>query len=245
MRIIAIANQKGGVGKTTTAVTLAHDLARKGHSVVLVDLDAQGNVASCLGMSPAPGLYELLLGIVPLEELLLEPRPSLWLIPSDGSTAKLKSILAGESYRERILAEALEPLTADFVILDTGPSRDLLHENAHHAANEVIIPAALDHLALIGIAQEIETLKDIREHGHPVEVLAILPTFWEAVTNESSINLEKLVDTFGDMVLPAIPRTTRLREAPAVGQTIWEYLSEDHRACKAYASLTRRVIHGE
>jgi chromosome partitioning protein len=244
MRSIAIANQKGGVGKTTTAVTLAHALAQLGHSVVLVDLDAQGNVSSCFGLTPSPGLYKLLLGLQPLEDLLVEVRPSLWLLASDASTAKLKTILAAESYRETILARALHPVEADFVILDTGPSRDLLHDNAHHAVTEVIVPVAVDHLALIGVAQELDTLKVVREHGHPVEVTAILPTFWDATTIESSVNLRKLVETFGDLVLPAVPRTTRLREAPALGRTLWEHLAEEHPAAQAYTRLTRRVLNG-
>jgi chromosome partitioning protein len=245
MRTIAIANQKGGVGKTTTAVTLAHALAQRGHRVVLVDLDAQGNAASCFGRTPFPALYHLLLGLTPLEDLLYEVRPSLWLLASDASTAKLKTIMAAESYRETLLARALRPVEADFVILDTGPSRDLLHDNAHHAAGEVIIPVGVDHLALIGVAQELETLNVVREHGHPLEVTAILPTFWDATTIESAVNLQKLAETFGDLVLPAVPRTTRLREAPALGRTLWEHLAEKHPATRAYHRLTRRVLDGQ
>jgi len=244
MRTIAIANQKGGVGKTTTAIALSHDLARRGHSTVLVDLDAQGNAAPCLGLSPGPALYRLLLGLAPLDDLLVEARPNLWFLASDASTAKLKPALAAEAYRETILAKALEPLEAEFCILDTGPSRDVLHDNAHHAASEIITPVALDHLALIGVAQELETLKVVRDHGHAVEMVAILPTFWDATTTESATNLKKLVDTFGDLVLPAVPRTTRLREAPAYGQTLWEYMREDHLAWQAYERLTRRVLDG-
>jgi len=245
MPTIAIANQKGGVAKTTTAVTLAHDLARKGYSVVLVDLDAQGNVAPCFGLPPSPGLYELLLNLKSLEQLLIEVRPSLWLLPSDANTAKLKMILAAEPYRETVLARALAPLGADYVILDTGPSRDILHDNAHHAADQIIIPAAVDHLALIGVVQEMDSLQIVREHGHPVEVVAILPTFWDATTNESAINLRRLAEAFGDLVLPAIPRTTRLREAPALGLTLWEHLKENHPAYVAYQHLTRRVLNGQ
>jgi len=245
MRVIAVANQKGGVAKTTTAVTLAHDLARRSHSVILVDLDAQGNVAPCFGLPPSPGLYKLLLSLVPMDDLLVEVRPSLWLLPSDSSTAKLKMILAAEPYRETILARALAVVDADYVILDTGPSRDLLHDNAHHAAEEVICPVAVDHLALIGVAQEMETLKFIRAHGHAVEMAAILPTFWDKTTNESQVNLSKLVEKFGDLVLPAVPRTTRLREAPALGMTIWEYLKPNHSAYRAYQRLTERILHGK
>jgi chromosome partitioning protein len=118
-----------------------------------------------------------------------------------------------------------------------------MHDNAHHAASEIIIPAAVDHLALVGVAQEFETLKLIRAHGHAVEVTAVLPTFFDSVTNESAINLRKLAEAFGSLVLPAVPRTTRLREAPAYGRTIWEHLPATHPACTAYRHLTERVLH--
>lgn len=244
MRIIAIANQKGGVGKTTTAAALAHALARRGYTVCAADLDAQGNLSVSFGLKPEPGLFQLLTGGIPLSDVLTEARPNLWLLPSDTTTAKLKTILAGEAYREGILARALGSLDVDYVILDTGPSRDLIHDMAHQAAGEVVIPAALDHLALVGVAQQVDTLGIVREHGHPIEVMAILPTFYDRVTIESSTNLQKLAKTFGGLVLPAVPRTVKLREAPAYGYTVWEHLPANHPACQAYERLTERVIHG-
>jgi len=243
MRTIAIANQKGGVGKTTTAVALAHDLTRHNYTVALVDLDAQGNAAVALGLKCQPALFRLLSGTSSIAEALIEARPGLWFLPGDPSTAKLKTMLAGETYREMILARALAALEVDYVILDTGPSRDLLHDMAQQAADEVVIPAALDHLALVGVAQQIDSLKVAREHGHAIEVIAILPTFYDSVTIESAANLHRLADTFGDLVLPAVPRTTKLREAPAFGLTIWEHLPAKHPACVAYENLTRRILH--
>jgi chromosome partitioning protein len=242
MPTIAIANQKGGVGKTTTAVALAHDLARRGHDAVLVDLDAQGNAAACFGRPPTPGLYRLLLGRASADKLLIEVRPRLWLLPGDSSTARLKLILAGEAYRETLLARALESLTKSWVILDTPPGRDLLHDMAHHAANLVIAPVAVDHLALVGVAQELDTLRLVREHGHDAELVAILPTFFDYVTRESRENLRRLVDTYGELVVPAVPRTVKLREAPAFGRTIWEHVPEGHEARRSYTRLTERVL---
>ena len=197
--------------------------------MALVDLDAHGNLAPCLGLKPSPGLYRLLLDLAPLGDLLLEVRPNLWLLPGDSATAKAKAWLATESYRETILAKALPPLDVDFCVLDTGPSRDVMHDGAHHAADEVICPVAVDMLALIGVAQEMETLQVVREHGHDVTMLAILPTLWDPVTKESATNLELLARNYGPLVLPAIPRTVRLREAPAYGRTLWEQLKPDHR----------------
>lgn len=242
-RTIQIANQKGGVAKTTTAITLAHGLARRGYRVCLVDLDAQGNASIGLGRQPSPGLSRLLGGRATLAEVLVEARPDLWLLPGDTTTAELKNELAGRAFREKILARALADLTTDFVILDTGPSRDLLHTMAAMAADEVIIPAALDHLALVGVAQQLDSLGEVRENGHPLEVTAILPTFYDAVTRESAANLAHLATTYGDLVLPAVPRTTKLREAPAYGQTLWEYLTEGTPAWIAYSYLLRRVLH--
>ena len=242
-RTIAIANQKGGVAKTTTAVSLAHGLARRGFTVCLVDLDAQGNASVALGQKPSPGLSRLLSGRATLADVLIEARPDLWLLPGDTTTAELKNELAGRAFRERILARALAGLSTDFVILDTGPSRDIMHTMAHMTADEVIIPTALDHLALVGVAQQLDSLGEVRENGHPLEVTAILPTFWDSTTRESATNLQHLVDTYGDLVLPAVPRTTRLREAPAYGQTLWEYLPDDHPATISYKYLTRRVLH--
>lgn len=241
-RIIAIANQKGGVGKTTTAVSLAADLARRGYTVILADLDAQGNASASLGLTPSPALLRLLLDRAPIGELLQEVRPGLQLLASDGSTARLKVALAGEPYRETILARALQDAPADFVLLDCGPGRDLLTDMAHEAAGEIVAPVACDHLALLGITQELETLQAVRAHGHAVEMTAILPTFWDATTTESRVNLQRLVDTFGALVLPAVPRSTRLRELPALGRTIWEHLPGDHPAAVAYTRLTERVL---
>jgi len=244
MRTIAVANQKGGVGKTTTAVALSHDLARQGHTVVLVDLDAQGNAAACLGLTPAPGLAQLIMGQATIEQVLVEARPNLWLLPGNGDTAMLKGWLMLQDYREERLAEALAPLDVDYCILDTAPSRDVLHMAAHHAAAEVIIPAGLDYLALAGVMQEFDTLAAVRRRRHALEVLAVIPTFWDRSTTESAHNLQELASRYGNLVTPAVGRCTRLREAPALGVTVWEYLAEGHPVRDAYARLTRRVVDG-
>lgn len=243
MRTIAIAQQKGGVGKTTTACALAHGLARQGYTVTLLDLDAQGNTAICLGVKPQPRFHDVMMGRMSMAEALIEARPGLWLLPGDTSTAELKTAWAGKPYRESLLARALAVLQGDFVILDTGPGRDLLHDNAHEAAGEVIIPCAVDHLALVGVGQEFDTLRAVREHGHPVEVTAILPTFFDRTTRESAINLAKLKSTFGDLVLEPVVRTVKLREGPAYGLTVWELLPDGHEASRAYQNLIARVLH--
>lgn len=126
--------------------------------------------------------------------------------------------------------------------MDTGPSRDIIHDNAHMVANQVIIPVAVDHLALIGVYQEFETLKTFRAQSHEIEVIAILPTFFERVTNESTTNLENLIDEFGGLVVPAVPKTVKLREAPAYGKTLWEYVPDGYEAKNSYKKLIERVM---
>jgi len=244
--MLAVAIQKGGCGKTTTAVAIAHRLAQHGRRVVLIDLDAQGNVAPCLGIPPAGDLFRWLILDAPLRDVCCGARPNLWVIRGDSSTAKLKTALAGEAYRETILARKLAPLSGlvDFVVLDTSPGRDILIDNAHHAAQDVVVPVALDHLALLGVAQEFETLQQVRGTGHPAQVLAVLPTFFDPITRESEHNLQRLAETFGDLVLGAVPRTTRLREAPAHGKSVWEYLPADSSVAQAYDRLVRRILDG-
>lgn len=248
--ITATTNQKGGVGKTTTAIALAHGLARLGRTVVLVDLDAQGNAAAALGQQPAPGVTQLLLEGRPIADLCLEIRPNFWLLPGDPSTARLKTELALSFAEGRrtpdLLARALADLDVQHVIIDTGPSRDLLHNLVYHAADNLVIPTTLDFLGLVGVAQQFESLDDVRRSApptaarQPLEVIGILPTFWDATTNESEVNLRQLVKTFGDLVVPAIPRTTRLREAPARGLTPWEILPAKKLA--GYQALLGRLV---
>ena len=248
MKVITIANQKGGVGKTTTTVNLAHGLAQRGKVVVMFDLDAQGNAATCFGVEPADDLHRLILRNEPLRNVVTQVRKRLWLIRSNGSTELVNRALITTDYREYVLRDIIRDdiPRADYVLLDTAPSRSMLNTNAHHAADEVIIPAKLDHLALIGVAQETETLKIVRQHGHEVDVLAILPTFFDKITKETELNYRRLAERFGNLVLPAVPASTRLREASRKGKTAWEYLdpSRHSEILKAYERLIERVLEG-
>lgn len=236
---IAITNQKGGVGKTTAAIALGHGLARAGFSTVLVDLDAQGNAAASLGRRPSPGVQRLLTGATPAADLCTEVRPNFYLLPGDPTTADLKQQLAAAP--PGILRDLLDDLAVDFLIIDTGPSRDVLHTLVYHAADRLVIPTTLDFLGLVGVTQQFESLAGLRRNGRRLEVAGILPTFWDATTNESELNLRTLVETFGELVTPAIPRTTRLREAPARGLTAWEILPPEK--LRGYAAIIDRLTH--
>ncbi len=231
--ILAIANQKGGVGKTTTAVTLAHGLAREGLEVVVIDLDSQGNVADALGLASGNDLYRLLfpgLGAPLAEVVTPSGRNHLDVVRSDKRTANLKMALAGEPFREGVLARALRGAAYDVVILDCAPSVDILHVAALVAADALLVPTRLDQLAIKGVRDVLQSLVAIQQvGGSRCELLGILPTFYDRVTRESHAQLEHLVNTFGALVWPPIPVDTRCRVAPRFGQTLWEF-APDTRA---------------
>lgn len=222
--ILAILNQKGGVGKTTTAVSLAHGLARAGRSVLLVDLDAQGNVADALGLQKGPGLYGLL--IEGRWQPIPSGRPRLDLILGDKTTVQAKQVLAARDFREYALREALEPITAlyDVIVLDVAPGVDILQIAAMVAATHFLIPVSLDHLALVGVGDALVSVASLRKVGaFRGQLLGVLPTFWERTTRESQTQLEILATQFKSLVWPPIPLDVHCREAIAHGQTLYEY----------------------
>jgi chromosome partitioning protein len=223
MKTVAIMNQKGGVGKTTTAVTLGHGLALRGHRALIVDLDAQGNVADALGVEKRGDLYELLVnGQMTITH---SGRPGLDLILGDKRTVEAKAILIGRPFREHALAKALAALDDyDVVILDVAPGVDVLQVGALVAADAFLIPAALDHLAVVGVGDAMASAAALKSAGGMGgRFLGILPTFWERATNESQLQLEFLAAQFGVWVWEPVPRDTKAREATAHGQTLWEY----------------------
>jgi chromosome partitioning protein len=223
--IFAILNQKGGVGKTTTAVTLASGLARMGYRVLLIDLDTQGNVADSLGLSPSDDLRRLLSPDIrcPLQKVFT---PSglerLDIIRSDKSTTALKQTLAGVTLREYVLADVLQDSSYDVIALDCAPSVDLLHFAALVAADYLLIPTRLEKLAVNGVRDALQTLAALKRISH-CQVAGILPTFYERVTLESHEQLIHLAQTFGRLVLPPIPQDTQCRVASRYGKTLWEH----------------------
>jgi chromosome partitioning protein len=239
---IAILNQKGGVGKTTTAVTLASGLARNGYHALLVDLDTQGNVADSLGLPHGDDLRKLLSPDLrfPLHEAITSSeQESLDVIRSDKSTTNLKQTLAGETLREYILADVLENATYDVILLDCAPSADLLHFAALVAADYLLIPTRLDKLAVNGVRDALQTMAALKRISH-CQIAGILPTFYERVTVESHEQLIHLAQTFGRLVLPPIPQDTQCRVASRFGRTLWEY-SPQAKALLGYEQGNRRV----
>lgn len=226
MPILAIANQKGGVGKTTSAVTLAAGLARAGLRTLLIDLDSQSNVADCLGLPAGDDLRRLLSPGQqhPLAQVITPSgRPLLDVVRSDKSTAQIKQALAGDGLAGFVLVDALADVLSTYrwVVLDCAPSIDVLQTAALVAATHLLVPARLDQLALKGVRDALQSLVTTKRVSN-CQLGGILPTFFEQVTAETREQLRHLVEVFGPAVFPVIPTDTRLREAPRFGQTIWE-----------------------
>jgi len=244
MIIITIANQKGGVGKTTTAVTLAHGLALKNNNVLLADLDPQGQCASHLGYSQADGVFNLLVNMPPLRDVVhTTKRANLWLLPGSKRTKTAETMMVIEARGINTLASLLENrINGDhlhFLILDTAPSVGGLQENALFACDLLLIPTAVDYLSLEGVNQILQTLAALARPAPPA--IRILPTFHDGVTNESHTNLEQLQQAFANVLLSPIHRAVALRECPALGKTIFEHAPES-RAAQEYAHVVWEVL---
>jgi chromosome partitioning protein len=251
MSVLAIVNQKGGVGKTTTAVTLAHGFALRGKRVLLIDLDSQGNVADCLGLPEGGDLYDLLSPRNETDpELLIQNvavdsgRPALDVIRSDKTTATLKQMLAGDDFKVYRLQDALEYSTYDLVILDCAPSVDLLQTAAIVAAYYVLVPTRLDQLAMKGVRDVLKSMKTVEGRiRREIRLAGILPTFYDRVTSESYLQLKHLAKAFGPQVLPPIPTDTQCRVASRHGKTLWEF-AQNSRALRGYVHEDGERIGG-
>lgn len=242
MITIAIVNQKGGVGKTTTAVSLATGISLTGKPTLLIDLDPQGNVADSLGIDPGDDLYQwLALGA----NKNVEPLPHLTVIRSDKSTANLKQILASKGFAEFSLVDALDVYKLDYqhdvCILDCAPSLDVLHTAALVAADYVLVPTKLDQLSIKGVQQVLETMEALRRRGAHCVLLGVLPTFYDRQTNESQIQLQNLVDAFGGNVWQPIPTDAAIRTANRMGETVWSYKPRP-RSWEAWSNTVKRLM---
>ena len=244
MVVVTVANQKGGVGKTTTAVTLAHGLAAKHYNVLLVDLDPQGQCASHLGMDAEDGTFNLLANQPPLRDVVRTTgRENLWLLPGSKRTRTAETLMVVEQRGVDTLAGVLEQQVngsqIHFVVLDTAPSAGGLQENGLFAADLLLIPSAVDHLSLEGVAKVLASLQAVRRPTPPA--VRILPTFFDEVTRESKANLTRLREAFGAALLEPIHRAAVLRECPPLGLTIFEHQPES-RAAQEYGAVVWEVI---
>ncbi len=238
-RVITIANQKGGVGKTTSAVNIAAALALGGARVLLIDMDPQGNASTALGLDHregVPGIYEVLGGDAAMADVvqICPDIPNLSGVPATIDLAGAEIELVSQVAREYRLARALEAylaeadadgLSVDYVLLDCPPSLGLLTLNGLVAAREVLLPIQCEYYALEGLSQLLRTIDMVRTHLNPqLEVSAILLTMYDGRTRLAAQVAEEVRTHFGERVLATvIPRNVRVSEAPSYGQTVLTY----------------------
>ena len=246
--VIACANQKGGVGKTTTVVNLAAYLALEGHRVLVIDLDPQANATSGLGFDraqPHSSIYPALVEGVHVLDLI---RPTniegLALVPSAHDLAGAEVELVGVADRERRLARALSPLRAtfDYILLDCPPAVGLLTVNALAAADAVLVPIQCEYYALEGLSQLLATIDLVRDHLNPeLRLAGVVMTMFDARTTLSSDVVREVRGYLGSSVFATvIPRSVRLAEAPSHGRPVVRY-SPESRGAQAYQQLAREL----
>src|ERR1700737_2259704 len=251
MKIVAIANQKGGVGKTTTAVNLGCALAECGLRILLIDLDPQGNATSALGMQEieTDSIYESLLGGASVTEKILPTRVErLFLVPADLDLAGAEVEIARMNDHLTRLAKTLSILRADqtfdFVFIDCPPSLGILMTNALAAADEIFTPIQCEYFALEGLVKIVRVVEQVRDSGanDRVEIGGILMTMFDGRTKLSSEVVAEVRAHFGERVYATvIPRTVRLSEAPSFGKSVLEY-DPKGTAARAYRALADEFL---
>ena len=247
-RVIALANQKGGVAKTTTTLNLAVALKEKGKRVLIIDLDPQGNLTMSQGMNPdeiSKSMFDVLVHRIPIQDVIVEAEVDIAVSSIDLAGAELA--LSGMIGRERALEKALAPVKEgyDFVLMDTPPSLGLLTINAFVAADGIIVPVQCEYLSLRGLVQLQNTLEMIRENLNPgVEIQGILPTMYDRRTLHSREAVEILQENFGKLVFNTkIRKTVRYAEAPVKGQSVLAY-DPSSEAAAMYRDLAKEVLNG-
>ncbi|SDL52439.1 chromosome partitioning protein [Nonomuraea maritima] len=251
-RVIAVANQKGGVGKTTTSVNIAAALSMHGQRVLVVDLDPQGNASTALATEhrgDVPDVYQVLVDDLPMADIVKQvpDMPNLYCAPATidlaGAEIELVSLVAREARLRRALA-AYDAVEFDYIIIDCPPSLGLLTVNALVAADEVMIPIQCEYYALEGLGQLLRNVDLIRAHLNPtLRLSTIVLTMYDGRTRLASQVAEEVRSHFGDTVLnTVIPRSVRLSEAPSYGQSVMTY-DPGSSGAMAYKDAAREIAH--
>lgn len=248
-KIISVVNQKGGVGKTTTTVNVSACLAKQGKSVLLIDLDPQGNATSGLGIDTDElnnTIYQVLIGECTMEESILQTEfGSLYLSPSDIQLAGAEVELVSVPKREYILKEALSSVKDqyDYIFIDCPPSLNLMTVNALVCSDSVLIPVQCEYYALEGLSRLMQTIKSMKKQlNEGLEIEGILLTMYDSRTNLSMMVAEEVKKYFEKKVYhTVIPRNVRLSEAPSYGQPIIAY-DPYSKGADSYLALAKEVI---
>ena len=257
MKILAITNQKGGVGKTTTCVNLAASLAKYTKHVLLIDLDPQGNASTGSGIDKAHlkySIYHVLIGTKTLEEVIVHSdKGGFDIAPSNRDLAGAEVELVNEIARETRLKNALKTLGAakiaapyDYVLLDCPPALNLVTVNALTAASAVMIPMQCEYYALEGLSDLVNTIKKVRAHLNPsLEIEGLLRTLFDNRNMLANQVSDQLTDHFGDKVYKTIiPRNIRLAEAPSYGESVLSY-DKGSKGALAYMELAQEIMRKE
>jgi chromosome partitioning protein len=244
--IIAVLNQKGGVGKTTTTINLAAYLAKSSRSVLLADLDPQGNSTSGLGLDKqnlGSTLYDALFSQVQAASAIQEVSHNLSIMPSNADLAGAEVELVAAAGRETQLKRVLSGLNYDYILIDCPPSLGLLTINALAAANSVLIPVQAEYYALEGLSQLLSVIQQVRAALNPgLDVLGVLITLYDSRNSLSEQVRKELQNYFGAKLFETVvPRNVRLAEAPSFGRTIIEH-DKWSKGARAYKALAKEVL---
>ena len=246
-KVIAFANQKGGVAKTTSTLNLGVAFAEQGHKVLLIDLDPQGNLTMSQGMNPDEierSMFDVLVHKIPIQDVIERRETDVAVSSIDLAGAELA--LSSMIGRERALEKAIAPIRDDydFILIDTPPSLGLLTINALVAADGVIVPVQCEYLSLRGLVQLENTLTMIRENLNPtVEIVGILPTMFDRRLLHSKEAVDILTENFGELVLKTkIRKTVRFAEAPVKGESVLKY-DPSGEAAALYRDLAKEVLN--
>ncbi len=248
-KVIAIANQKGGVGKTTTAVNLSACLGKLGKKTLLIDIDPQGNTTSGLGVDPREveqSVYDCIINDTPMNEVIVKTEfDNLWICPANIDLAGAELELVAKPNREYVLKQAISTIkdNFDFIFIDCPPSLGLITLNSFAATDTVLVPIQCEYYALEGLSQLTNTIKMVKKALNPeIALEGVLLTMFDARTNLSIQVVDEVKKFFRDKVFATIiPRNVRLSEAPSFGQPVIEY-DKHSKGAECYADLAAEVV---